>query len=134
MEKYNTSFPDKTKSAVSITLKENNIIVENQNDVANIFSNFSLVCIFAVLSKIFEKIMSKQLSNFFKNILSKFQCGFRKGYSTQHCLLIILEKWKHSIIMKLSELSQQIEFAFNCEVAFLWFIIKISKISKRLFI
>ena len=134
MEKYNTSFPDKTKSAVSITLKENNIIVENQNDVANIFSNFSLVSIFAVLSKIFEKIMSKQLSNFFKNILSKFQCGFRKGYSTQHCLLIILEKWKHSIIMKLSELSQQIEFAFNCEVAFLWFIIKISKISKRLFI
>ena len=97
MEKYNTSFPDKTKSAVSITLKENNIIVENQNDVANIFSNFSLVCIFAVLSKIFEKIMSKQLSTFFKNILSKFQCGFRKGYSTQHCLLIILEKWELTV-------------------------------------
>ena len=134
MENYNTFFPHKTKSTVSITLKENNTIVENQDEVANIFNNFSSVSNLAVLSKIFEKIMSKQLSTFFKNILSKFQCGFRKGYSTQHCLLIILEKWKHSIIMKLSELSQQIEFAFNCEVAFLWFIIKISKISKRLFI
>ena len=25
--------------------------------------------------------------------MSKFQCGF-KGYSTQHCLLLMLEKWK----------------------------------------
>ena len=29
--------------------------------------------------------------------LSKFQCGFRRGYSTQHCLLAMLEKWKSSV-------------------------------------
>ena len=97
MENYNTFFPHKTKSTVSITLKENNTIVENQDEVANIFNNFSSVSNLAVLSKIFEKIMSKQLSTFFKNILSKFQCGFRKGYSTQHCLLIILEKWELTV-------------------------------------
>ena len=50
-----------------------------------------------VLSKIFEKLMSKQLSTFFENILSKFQCGFRKGCSTQHCLLLMLEKWKLAV-------------------------------------
>ena len=27
-------------------------------------------------------------------MLSKFQCGFRKGYETQHCLLLMLEIWK----------------------------------------
>ena len=97
MENYNTFFPHKTKSTVSITLKENNTIVENQDEVANIFNNFSSVSNLAVLSKIFEKIMSKQLSTFFKNILSKFQCGFRKGYSTQHCLLIILAKWELTV-------------------------------------
>ena len=97
MENYNTFFPHKTKSTVSITLKEDNTIVENQDEVANIFNNFSSVSNLAVLSKIFEKIMSKQLSTFFKNILSKFQCGFRKGYSTQHCLLIILEKWELTV-------------------------------------
>ena len=37
------------------------------------------------------------MSHFFENILSKYQCGFRKGVSTQHCLLAILEKWKRSI-------------------------------------
>ena len=29
--------------------------------------------------------------------LSKYQCGFRKGCSTQHCLLAILEKWKSAV-------------------------------------
>ena len=37
---------------------------------------------------------NRQLSEFFDNILSKFQFGFRKGYGTQHCLLLMLEIWK----------------------------------------
>ena len=28
---------------------------------------------------------------------SKYQRGFRKGYSTQYCLLTMLEKWKPAI-------------------------------------
>ena len=43
--------------------------------------------ILPVLSKTFKKIMSKQLSAFSENILSKFQCEFRKGYSTQYLTL-----------------------------------------------
>ena len=38
--------------------------------------------------------MFAQISAFSDNIFSKYQCGFRKGYSTQHCNLKILEKWK----------------------------------------
>ena len=34
------------------------------------------------------------MSEFFDNIFSKYQCGFRKGYSTQHCLLVMIEKQK----------------------------------------
>ena len=37
------------------------------------------------------------MSHFFENILSKYQCGFRIGFSTQHCILAILEKWKRSV-------------------------------------
>ena len=59
--------------------------------------NFKPVSILPVVSKIFEKLMSKQLSTFFENILLKFQCGFRKGYSRQHCLLLMLEKWKLAV-------------------------------------
>ena len=60
--------------------------------------------------------MNNQLSTYFEKILSKFQCGFRKGFSTKHCLLLILEKWKHAADNKkvfralLTDLSK----AFDC--------------------
>ena len=41
--------------------------------------------------------MNKQVSIYFEEILSKFQCGFRKGSSTQYCLLLMLEKWKRAV-------------------------------------
>ena len=28
---------------------------------------------------------------------SKYQCGFRKGHSAQHCLLVMIEKWKRCL-------------------------------------
>ena len=37
------------------------------------------------------------MSVYFDNFLSDQQCGFRKGYSTQHCLLNLLEKLKSSV-------------------------------------
>ena len=30
-------------------------------------------------------------------LLSKYQCGFRKGYNTQQCLLAMIEKWKKAV-------------------------------------
>ena len=38
-----------------------------------------------------------QKQNYFKNILSKYQCGFRKGYNAQHCLITLTEKWKQIV-------------------------------------
>ena len=53
--------------------------------------------ILPLISKVFAKIMNKQLSINFEEILSKFQCGFRKGFCTQHCLRLMLEKWKRAV-------------------------------------
>ena len=39
-------------------------------------NNYRPVSILPVFSKIFERLLSRQLSEFFDNILSKFQCGF----------------------------------------------------------
>ena len=47
-----------------------------------------------VFSEIFERLLSRQLSESFDNTLSKLQCGFGKGYGTQHCLLLMLEIWE----------------------------------------
>ena len=78
--------------------------------------NFRPVNILPVLSKMFEKLMSKQLSTFFENILSKLQCGFRKGYSTQCCLLLMLEKWKLAVDNNeaFGALLTDLSKAFNC--------------------
>ena len=53
--------------------------------------NYRPICVLPAFSKIFERLLSRQLLKFFDNILYKFQCGFRKDYETQHCLLLMLE-------------------------------------------
>ena len=37
--------------------------------------------------------MFKQIGDFMENFFSKFQCGFRKGFSTQQCFIALIEKW-----------------------------------------
>ena len=37
------------------------------------------------------------MQNYFGNIWSKYQCGLRKGYNAQHCLITLIEKWKQSV-------------------------------------
>ena len=59
--------------------------------------NYRTVSILPVLSKLHEKSIFKQISEFFENIFPKNQCGFRKGHSTQQCLLVMLQKWKRSV-------------------------------------
>ena len=56
--------------------------------------NYRPVSILPVISKIFEKMISKQITSFMDPLLSKYQCGFRRGFSAQNCLLAMLEKWK----------------------------------------
>ena len=55
-------------------------------------SNYRPVSILPNLSKVFERCIYKQLSAYFDRILSKQQCGFRKGFNVQHSLLKLLEK------------------------------------------
>ena len=39
--------------------------------------------------------MFKQMTEFLESsFFSKYQCGFRKGFSAEHCLVSMLEKWK----------------------------------------
>ena len=49
--------------------------------------NYRSVSILPNLSKIFERCMYDQLKDHFDKLLLKYQSGFRKGFSTQNCLL-----------------------------------------------
>ena len=59
-------------------------------------NNYRPISILPVFSKIFERLLNRQLLEFFDNILYKFQCGFRKDYETQQCLLLMFEIWKRA--------------------------------------
>ena len=60
--------------------------------------------------------MFKQMSEYFESFLWKCQRGFRKGYSVQHCLLSMLEKWKSAIVNKkmFGALLTDLSKAFDC--------------------
>ena len=60
-------------------------------------SSYRPISILHVISKIYERLILYQMNDYFEFKLSKFQCGYRKGYSAQYCLLFMLEKWKHSV-------------------------------------
>ena len=59
--------------------------------------NYRPVSILPIISKIFEKLLSKQIIIYMDKFLSKYQCGFRKGYNAQHCPLAMTEKWKKAV-------------------------------------
>ena len=51
-------------------------------------SNYRPVSILPVISKIYERLMYDRMYKYFDQIFPKFQCGFRKRFGTQNCLLI----------------------------------------------
>ena len=54
--------------------------------------NYRPVSILPNISKVFERCIYKQISQFFEGIISKYQCGLWKGHSAQHSLISLLEK------------------------------------------
>ena len=68
------------------------------------------------MSKVFERCIFRQLYSFMLEFLSKYRCGFRKGYTTQHCLLAMLEKWKSAVDegKSFGELLTNLSKAFDC--------------------
>ena len=57
-------------------------------------ANYRPVSVLPPMSKICEKLLQKQINNYIEDILSPYLCGYRKGYSTQHALICLTEKWK----------------------------------------
>ena len=79
-------FPDKLKTAdITPAFKRG-----DKHDK----SNYRPVSILPILSSVYEKCLYKQIENYIENIPSNFQCGSRKGFNTQQCLIGMIEKAK----------------------------------------
>ena len=91
---FDATFPSELKNADVIP-------VFKKKDRNNI-ENYRPVSILPNLSKIYERCLYDQMYKYFNHILSKWQCGFRKGFSTtlsQHgAILTDLSKAFDSIL------------------------------------
>ena len=78
--------------------------------------NYRPISVLPSTSKIFERIMYKQIYNHMKSILSPLLCGFREGYSTQHALLRLVEDLKAALDEKLiaGTVMMDLSKAFDC--------------------
>ena len=70
--------------------------VFKKNDPLNV-ENYRPISILPSISKVYEKVLKKQLEEFFENKLSPILCGFRKGHSTQHALLRLLQNCQKAL-------------------------------------
>ena len=80
--------------------------------------NYRPVSVLPAISKISEKLMLYQISDYMKDKLSIYLCGFRKGMSAQNCLLFMVEKWRKSLDKtgKCGVLLTDLSKAFDCLV------------------
>ena len=85
----NGRFPDSLKQA-NITP-----VYKSKNPFEN--ANYKPVSILPLFSKVYERLMFKQLSNHTKYFLSQILCGFRKAHSTQHALFRLLQSWQREL-------------------------------------
>ena len=73
------------------SLKQADITPVHKKDDTNDKSKYRPVSILPSLPKAFEKCLYDRIYAYTDSILSKAQCSFRKGYSTQYSIIAMIE-------------------------------------------
>ena len=82
-------FPDKLKmEEVSSLFKSEDPFIKK---------NYRPITVLPAVSKVYERIMQDQIISSMEPVISIYLCGFRKGYSTQHALMRLIEKCKETL-------------------------------------
>ena len=85
------------KASFPNSLKQADITPVHKKDETSDKNNYRPVSILPSFSKAFEKCLYDQIFAYTDSILSKVQCGFRKGYSTQYSIIAIIEKCRRNL-------------------------------------
>ena len=98
------------------TLKKGNISSILKKGDAFDKKNYRPISILPSLSKIFERLIEKQVKPYTNSFLSPLLCGYREGYSTQHALLRLVENCKKALDQKMNTGAVFIDLskAFDC--------------------
>ena len=82
-------FPDSLKLA--------NITPVHKKDETTDKENYRPVSVLPLFSKIFEKVIYDQLSQYLEKYLNRLLCNFRKAHSSQHTLFKLLQAWQEEL-------------------------------------
>ena len=97
-------------------LKSADVTPLHKKDETTLMKNYRPVSLIPIVSKLFERDMYNQILSYIEKFLSPYLFGYRKGYSTEQCLTVMLETWKKALDSKskagaiLTDLSK----AFDC--------------------
>ena len=72
-------------------LKTAKAIPTYKNDKPTATTNCRSISILSIISKTYERLMHDNMSDYFNDVLSKFQCDFRRGFGAQNCQLYMIE-------------------------------------------
>ena len=82
-------FPDNLKFA--------NITPVYKKDETTDKQNYRPVSALPLFSKVFEKVIYDQFSQYLDKYLNSLLCGFRKAHSSQHALFKLLQAWQEEL-------------------------------------
>ena len=82
-------FPDKLKLADIYR-----VYPIHKKDDRNSAGNYRPVSVLPYASKLYERIIKEQTENNIDSFLSGNLCGYRKGFSVQHAIISMTEKWR----------------------------------------
>ena len=68
------------------------VFKKKDNDFLKITDKY--LSVLPTVSKIFKRIMQKQVTDYIGKFLSPFVYGYRKGFSTQYALLSLIGRWR----------------------------------------
>ena len=101
-------FPTRLKEAQVVPLHKKNDPLDKKN--------YRPVSILPTISKVYEMVLSDQLTDLFENIFHTFLCAFRKGHGCQTTLLRLLEDWKTALDKNqyVAAILMDLSKAFDC--------------------
>ena len=79
-------------------------------------TNYRPVSVLPIFSKVCEKVLEIQLSDFFDKIVDPYLCAFRRGHGCQTTILRFVEDWRETLDKNYytSDVVMDLSKAFDC--------------------
>ena len=99
-----------------ISLKVADVTPLHKRKEKTLLKNYRPVSLIPIVSKLFERNMFQQIISYIDIFLSPYLFGYRKGRSTEQCLVIMIEMWKKALDNKKSggAILTDLSKAFDC--------------------